>query len=345
MNLKWAQNLVKWMCWTAVLLSLFLLPGAATIAQNEYAAQLANLFDRDSVTIVITDSGLGGLSVCAGLESRLRDSHLIRSVRLVFVNALPDLASTYNSMASVEEQARVFDDVLKGIEFTSHPDAILIACNTLSAVYPKTVFARKSALPVVSMIQVGSRMIAERTRASGNSDVVIFGTPSTISSGVYQEQLSALGIGRGRIIVQPCKLLESEIQADPKSDVVNSLVETYVDEAMEKLGYGVSGRISVGLCCSHYGYSADVFRRCLRQKAGERFDLLNPNDAMVALLDMPKGIKFVRPASTSVEVLSRVPITDQEIQSIAGALTGTSRKTANALRHYRQRDNLFPFKK
>ena len=259
MNLVQPQNLVRWARRTAFLLSLSLLPLAASIAQKEYNAQLAKLFGRDSVTIVITDSGLGGLSVCAELEARLRRSHSIRSVRLVFVNALPDFSSTYNSMASVEEQARVFDDVLRGIESTSHPDAILIACNTLSAVYPKTTFARRPTIPVVSIIEVGSRTIAERTGASGYSQVVIFGTPSIIASGVYQEQLSTLGIGRDRIIAQPCRLLESEIQADPKSDLVKSLVDTYVGEAIEKLDTKASGRISIGLCCSHYGYSADAW--------------------------------------------------------------------------------------
>ena len=43
-----------------------------------------------AVTVVITDSGLGGLLVCADLERRLRETAGDGSVRLVYVNAWPD---------------------------------------------------------------------------------------------------------------------------------------------------------------------------------------------------------------------------------------------------------------
>jgi glutamate racemase len=342
--LRHARTLMRNRAARSFLFLFALFPSADALTQPAYPDQIRQLLERDSTTIVITDSGLGGLSVCADLEALFRNSQAIRRVRLVFVNALPDLAYTYNSMASIEEQARVFDGVLTSISTTVHPDAILIACNTLSALYPKTAFARNPAIPVISIIDVGSKMIAERARASKSTQVVIFGTPSTIASGIYQEKLSAFGIDHDRIVAQPCKLLESEIQADPNSDLVNSLVETYVDETMEKISTKASGRLSVGLCCSHYGYSTEAFRQSLRQKVGKRFELLNPNKAMVALFNVPKR-KSAKTTRISVEVLSRVPLTDQEVQSIASALAGTSRRTAEALRHYQLRTDLFPLKR
>lgn len=51
------------------------------------------------------------------------------------------------------------------------------------------------------------------------------------------------------------------------------------------------------------------------------------------------------PTKTSVEVVSRVPFTEQAIHSIAGELNRTSGKTAVALRHYHHKEDLFPFKK
>ena len=345
MILEQARNLVKWARPAAALLLFFLIPGAVALAQNEYDAQIAKLFGRDSLTIVITDSGLGGLSVCADLEAYLGSLKSIGRVRLVFVNALPDAASPYNAMADKARQLRVFDDALDGMKRWYHPDAILIACNTLSALYPETSAASKQDIPVVSIIDVGSKMIVDRAKKSGSSQFLILGTPTTISSGIYVKQLAALGVPQDRIVSQSCRLLETEIQADPTSDVVSSLVEMYVDEAMEKIDTKRVGKISVGLCCSHYGYSADAFSQALKQKVGDRFELLNPNKAMVALFTVAGRVRPGKPTKTSVEVVSRVPFTEQEIQSIASALDGTSRKTANALRHYQRKEDLFPFKK
>ncbi len=329
-------------------IALLLLPLSAfntVVAQNDYSGQIARLFGRDSLTIVITDSGLGGLSVCAELEAYLGRIKRAGRVRLVFVNALPDAASPYNAMTDKVQQLRVFDDALAGMKRWYHPDAILIACNTLSALYPETSAASMNDIPVVSIIDVGSKMIADRAKKSGSTQFLILGTPTTIASGVYVKQLAALGIPQDRIVSQPCKLLETEIQADPSSDIVSNLVETYVDEAMEKIDTRRVGKISVGLCCSHYGYSADAFSQTLKQRVGNRFELLNPNKAMVALFAVAGRARPGKPTRTSVEVVSRAPFTEQEIHSIAGALDKTSRKTAIALRRYQHKEDLFQFKK
>jgi len=329
----------------AVFLLLVLLPCAAALAQTKDEAQIAKLFERDSLTIVITDSGLGGLSVCAELDQYLSRVKSIRKVNLVFVNALPDASSPYNAMADKARQLSVFDDALAGMKRWYHPDAILIACNTLSALYPETSDAATKDIPVISIIDVGSKMIAERAKKSGSTQFLLLGTPTTITSGIYVKQLGALGIPQDRIVSQPCKLLETEIQADPASDIVGSLVETYVDEAMEKIDAKNAGKISVGLCCSHYGYSAKAFSEALKQRVGDRFELLNPNKAMVALFSVAERVKPGKPTTTSVKVISRVPFTDQEVESIAGTLGNTSRKTADALRRYQLKEDLFPFKK
>lgn len=329
---------------TAVLL-LFFFAGAIAHAQQGYRAQVARLFEKDSLTIVITDSGLGGLSVCAELEAYLSGGRSVGSVKFVFVNALADAASPYNAMPDKARQLQVFDDALAGMKRWYHPDAILIACNTLSALYPETVSASNEKIPVVSIINVGSMMLAERAKKSGSSHFLILGTPTTIASDIYVKQLASYGIPQDRIVSQSCRLLETEIQADPKSDIVYSLVETYIDEAMEKIGTGQTGKVAVGLCCSHYGYSTAAFEQALRQRIGEQFEIVNPNKAMVALFTAASMTKGSTRTKTSVEVVSKVPFTEQEIASIAEALSAPSLKTAEALRHYELKGDLFPFKK
>jgi glutamate racemase len=324
-----------------VLLFLQLFPSHSTFSQNDVGGQIAHLFERDSVSILITDSGLGGLSVCAELEAQLSTLKSFKKVKLVFVNALPDVARTYNSMRSKEEQARALDKALEGFVRWYRPDAILIACNTLSAVYPETQFARTARIPVVSIIDVGARMIADRVKASTNPSVLILGTATTISSGLYEQELGKLGVLTTTIVTQPCQLLETEIQADPESDLVSNLVEVYVGEAMEKISKPPAGTLVVGLCCSHYGYSLGAFDRSFKQQLALKFELVNPNKAMVALFENAAVRGKVHRTSTRVEVASKVKFTPQEISSIARSVGKTSQKTAQALRHYTFKENLF----
>ena len=326
------------------LLLLLLFPLHSSLSQNDVGGQIARLFERDSVTILITDSGLGGLSVCADLEARLSKAKSFKKVRLIFVNALPGLTLTYNSMSGMEEQARVFDKALEGFVRWYRPDAILIACNTLSAVYPETRFVRSAKIPVVSIIDVGARMMAERVKASPNSSVLVFGTATTISSGLYDQKLGMLGVPSTSIVSQACQLLETEIQSDPKSDVVVNLVEVYVGEAMEKIGKPPAGTLVVGLCCSHYGYGLDAFDRSLRQHAALKYELVNPNKAMVALFESAEVREKAPRTLMSVEVASRVRFTTQEVSSISRSVAATSQKTAQALKKYIYKENLFQIK-
>jgi glutamate racemase len=327
---------------TLLLLQLF--PLRPCRSQGDVSGQIARLFERDSVTILITDSGLGGLSVCADLEAQLSMLRSFKKVKLVFVNALPDVARTYNSMTRRQDQVSVFDTALEGFVRWYHPDAILIACNTLSAVYPETQFARHAKIPVVSIIDVGAKMIAERVKASPNSPILVLGTGTTISSGMYEQELGKLGVPISGIVTQPCPLLETEIQADPKSDIVGNLVEAYIGEALEKFRTPPVDILVVGLCCSHYGYSVDAFNRSLRQHPALKYELVNPNKAMVAMFVNSAVKKRVPATSMSVEVASKVKFTSQEVSSIAGSVGSISKKTAQALRHYTLNQNLFQIK-
>ena len=53
--------------------------------------------------ILITDSGVGGLSVCAYAERFVRTHGYTEPVRLTFANAAPENDYGYNSMPSREE--------------------------------------------------------------------------------------------------------------------------------------------------------------------------------------------------------------------------------------------------
>ena len=57
--------------------------------------------------LVVTDSGLGGMSVCADLLKALT-SPTAKNTELLYVNAAPDPRRSYNSMESLAEKQEVF---------------------------------------------------------------------------------------------------------------------------------------------------------------------------------------------------------------------------------------------
>ncbi|MBT4713599.1 MAG: hypothetical protein HOB84_02360, partial [Candidatus Marinimicrobia bacterium] len=59
---------------------------------------------------MITDSGLGGLSVCAGLEKALSLNDKGRGIELLYVNATPDDRIGYNSLNTQQERIDLFDN-------------------------------------------------------------------------------------------------------------------------------------------------------------------------------------------------------------------------------------------
>ena len=56
----------------------------------------ASLPQKDAITVAVTDSGLGGLSIMAEAAARLKELRLYRVVNLVFANSLFSNESGYN---------------------------------------------------------------------------------------------------------------------------------------------------------------------------------------------------------------------------------------------------------
>ena len=89
--------------------------------------------------IVITDSGLGGLSVCAQLINLLKDFSILENsgipkcdIKITYVNAVPSNDKDYNKMSGKKEQIETFEKILSNTVRLISPDSIFVACGTLS---------------------------------------------------------------------------------------------------------------------------------------------------------------------------------------------------------------------
>jgi glutamate racemase len=313
--------------------------GAATPAPP-----LKRLQTRPHLKVLVTDSGLGGLSVCGDLERRALACKAFQSVEIVFCNALPEANLGYNNLDSPQRKARVFSDALRGMVKWYEPDVVLIACNTLSVVYPDTDISRTLKVPVIGIVDLGVDMIVERLQQQPASCAVVLGTETTISAGTHRTKCLAKGIDSARIVTQPCAELAAEIQTNPRGEGAKNLIDLYVEEAVSHLPKG-GNRVIAALCCTHYGYCAEMFSQAFAAAGRKDVAVVNPNEKMADLLFAPAMTNRFRAPGVAVKVVSRALLSPDETRAISALLEKDSPRTAAALRQYERKADLFPFRR
>jgi glutamate racemase len=245
-------------------------------------------------------------------------------------------------MSSAARRAAVFSDALHGMYRMYEPDIILIACNTLSAVYPQTGFARDPPVPVVGIVDLGVRLLHEKLVAQPDAAAVLFGTETTINSGAHRDGLMSLGIPARRITPQACPGLAGAIETDATGRRVATSIDRFACDAARAASPDVRSLIA-GICCTHYAYCTSQFVVALQRHSGKPVEIVDPTRHM-SLLVVPEGSPPVFPGpQITVAAVSRAVITAEEIVSIGGLLEPVSPATAEALRSYTVRRDLFPY--
>lgn len=291
--------------------------------------------------IVLTDSGLGGLSICAGLESLLRLRRYRRKIELLYVNAWPEAGRGYNDLPDTAARAAVLDRTLTAM-MGYRPDLIVIACNTLSVLYGMTEFGKAPAVPVVGMIDAGVELFAWALKEHPAATLVLFGTRTTIGSGEHTRRLTRLGIDTRRIRAAACPGLAGVIDKDPDDPALPALVDECVSRALA--GGKPPGKLYAGLACTHYAYVADLFRRSLVKFARGRAVVLDPANGLITSLAIGKDrgrTDGPDPSSPAVAVVSKVELPEAQRRAVARRLEGLSPATARALMDYTHVPELF----
>jgi glutamate racemase len=135
---------------------------------------------------------MGGLTVLAALRRALP------AERFLYLGDTARLPYGTKSAATVQRYAVQSAQILvdRGVK------ALVIACNTASAVALDVLAARHATLPVFGVVEPGALSAA----AAPADRVVVLGTESTISGGAYQRALLGLRPGL-RVYGRPCPLL------------------------------------------------------------------------------------------------------------------------------------------
>ena len=289
---------------------------------------------------LITDSGVGGLSVCAYAERFVRTHGFHEPVRLTFANAAPENDYGYNAMPSREVKLQTFDRFLRNVTERYAPDCIYVACNTLSVLMPDTPYVQRATIPIKGIVETGAALLLRELEADRRSVAMIFGTQTTIDSGVYPRLLEERGVEAARIISQACPGLADTISEDREGVRTKSEIEGWVRAAIEKM-QARDRPVVACLACTHYGYRKDVFAGALAS-AGIEATVVNPNERAVDDLfgtrsETSAGIN----REVDVEFVTRYAIPEATVEALTWFLSDISPRTVAAMKNFVHQPDLF----
>lgn len=290
--------------------------------------------------ILVTDSGVGGLSVVAYADRFVREHGWHEPVRLTFANAAPENDYGYNAMPTKGEKLETFDRFLRNVTERFAPDSIYVACNTLSVLLPETSFARAAEVPVTGIVETGAGLLVDRLAADPRATAIIFATQTTIDAGTYPRLLIDRGIEASRIVTQACPGLADTISEDREGRRTAIEIRRWVDVAVAKLADRTAPVVAC-LACTHYGYRKAEFAAALAA-AGVRATVVNPNESAVDDL-FPRGgeSRAATHRETRIDFVTRYAIPATAVEAVSFFLHSISPPAASAVRSFVRVPDLF----
>ncbi len=276
---------------------------------------------------IITDSGLGGLSVCARMEQELTKSQSGSGIELLYVNATPSDLGGYNSLSTQSARIDLFDRFLKAVNSRFSPDQIAIACNTLSVIYAETNFSKESPITVKGIVDAGVQLCNASLVQEPQRDLIIFATETTTEANTYP---SLIQNGSAQLVAQACPELANAISNDPSGAACRRLLKIYVKDALGQFQGSVES-VSAFLGCTHYGYQAQIFCEELAAQGVEAKALI-PNDLLVDQLLESDALNNIDSADElKIRFISRYPIPQTQIEAMDHYLSNSAPLTMAAL--------------
>ena len=279
------------------------------------------------IKILTTDSGIGGLSITAELVERIKREKSFDEAEIIFFNCRPFDEFGYDLLGGNEARARVFSKALYAMYEKFQPDVIMIACNTLSAIYEMCEFSKSPPVAVIGIIEDGVEKNFNLLNAKPEMQMIMFGTPTTVSSSAHKNILTGKGIVSGRLHYQNCLNLPAVISRGAESDEVKNMVESFMRSGAAKTKGQAFG---ISLLCTHFAYSQPFFSESARKYKNFSGDIINPNSAMVDSFLKNYVSSKAEHAKTTVKCCTHAKISPEIRQAVFPLLEKISPDTAQA---------------
>jgi len=294
--------------------------------------------------IVITDSGFGGLSVCAKLISLLKYYSVpdfpdppSYDIKITYVNAVPSNEKGYNKMSGKKEQIDTFDKIISNTVRLISPDYIFVACGTLSVLLSQIVTPNKLSVKIDGIVSIGIKMLMENLQNFPEATAIVMATPTTVSNNIFQRELLKNGVPKNKIIAQACPNLANEISNDPEGSKVEKRIKYWVQKSLQQLLENTTDHLILLLGCTHYSYYENIFKMVFKNNGFSKITLLNPNYAAAEILK--KYVLNDQSANTdltnniSIDLLTPYEIPENEKITLDKLLNPISPETSQALKN------------
>jgi glutamate racemase len=235
----------------------------------------------------VFDSGLGGLTVVRALRAALPHEDIVYlgdTARVPYGTKGPATVTRY-ALACANHL------VARGVK------AIVVACNTVSAVAPERLRAELD-LPVLGVIEPGARAAAAATRSF---KVGVLATAGTIASGAYPRAVAACST-RVETFGQAAPLFVPLAEEGwTEGDVPRLAARRYL-EPLARAGVDV-----VVLGCTHYPLLFDVIQEEARAMMGDHVTIIDSARAVArevaGFLTERALVRDAAPGPGSIELL------------------------------------------
>lgn len=202
--------------------------------------------------IGVFDSGVGGLTVAREIMRNLPQEKIVY---------FGDTARVPYGSKSKETIIRYSRQIVRFLK-TQNVKAIVVACNTASALALETISAETD-LPMIGVVEPGAKVAVETTR---NKKIGLIGTRATVKSGLYQRVIQKEDPGI-QVIGQPCPLFVPLVEEGwLKDEITVAVARRY----LEPLFHQEIDTLILG--CTHY----PLLRSLLKELVGDQVTLVNP---------------------------------------------------------------------
>ena len=231
--------------------------------------------NRNTAAIGVFDSGVGGLTVTREIMRQLPNENVVY---------FGDTARVPYGSKSKNNIIRFSRQIIRFLK-TKNVKAIVIACNTASALALETV-QQEFDIPIIGVIVPGARAAVRETR---NCQIGVLGTEATIKSETYTKEIRKL-MPEAEVIGKPCPLFVPLVEEGfAKHKITEEVIDIYLSD-MRK-----SEIDTLILGCTHY----PLLRSRIMAYFGEKVHIVNP--AYETAMDLKKILEEQKIANTSGE--------------------------------------------